>query len=155
MPAKKFLEQRCDIFRLILHSLRLRFLSQWPSVCVLRSEKSFSAELSNETSFKMDSILIWARLLANSKAHSTHCSRSTTCREIELCDTLTLVLQTRTRLQRHLGLACLEIRWKNEEAINSTRNMIINNNELYQGIRSAINPSIWNFFSQMIKNFAK
>ena len=31
---------------------------------------------------------------------------------------------TRTRLQRHSGLACLEIRWRNEEAINSTRNMI-------------------------------
>ena len=31
---------------------------------------------------------------------------------------------TRTRLQRHSGLACLEISSRNEEAINSTRNMI-------------------------------
>ena len=31
---------------------------------------------------------------------------------------------TRTRLQRHSALACLEIRSRNEEAINSTRNMI-------------------------------
>ena len=31
---------------------------------------------------------------------------------------------TRTPSQRHAGLACLEIRSKNEEAINSTRNMI-------------------------------
>ena len=28
---KKFLEQRCNVFRLILHSWRLRFLSQWAS----------------------------------------------------------------------------------------------------------------------------
>ena len=33
----------------------------------------------------------------------------------------------RTRLQRHSVLACLEITLKNEAAINSTRNMIINN----------------------------
>ena len=39
-------------------------------------------------------------------------------------------------------LACLKITQKNEEEINSTRSMIINNNELYLGIRSAINPSI-------------
>ena len=65
---KKFLEQRCDIFRLILHSWRLRFLSQWASACVPRSEKSFPAKLSNETSFKMDSILICTRLLVNQKA---------------------------------------------------------------------------------------
>ena len=32
--------------------------------------------------------------------------------------------KTGTRLQRQRGLACLEIRSKNEEAINSTRNMI-------------------------------
>ena len=32
--------------------------------------------------------------------------------------------KTRTRLQRHLALACLEIRSRNEEAINSTRNII-------------------------------
>ena len=31
---------------------------------------------------------------------------------------------TRMRSQRHAGLACLEIRSRNEEAINSTRNMI-------------------------------
>ena len=31
---------------------------------------------------------------------------------------------TRIRLQRQTGLACLEIRSRNEEAINSTRNMI-------------------------------
>ena len=31
---------------------------------------------------------------------------------------------TRTRLQRHSRLACLEIRSRNEETINSTRNMI-------------------------------
>ena len=31
---------------------------------------------------------------------------------------------TRTRLQRHAGLACLEIRSRNEVAINSTRNLI-------------------------------
>ena len=67
---KKFLEhvQRCDILRLILHSWRLRFLSQWASACVPRSEKSFPAKLSNETSFKMDSILICTRLLVNQNA---------------------------------------------------------------------------------------
>ena len=32
--------------------------------------------------------------------------------------------KTRTRLQRHSGLAYLEIRSRNEEAINYTRNMI-------------------------------
>ena len=32
--------------------------------------------------------------------------------------------KTGTRLQRQRGLACLEIRSRNEEAINSTRNMI-------------------------------
>ena len=90
---KKFLEhvQRCDIFRLILHSWRFRFLSQWASACVSRSEKSFQAKLSNETSFNMDSILICTRWLVNQKAHSTHCSRSTTGRGIQLCNTLTLV----------------------------------------------------------------
>ena len=31
---------------------------------------------------------------------------------------------TRTRLQRHAGLACLEIRSRNEAATNSTRNLI-------------------------------
>ena len=35
-----------------------------------------------------------------------------------------ILLQTRTRLQRYSGLSCLEIRSRNEEAINSTRNMI-------------------------------
>ena len=52
----------------ILHSWRLRFLSQWASACVPRLEKSFPAKLSNETSFKMDSILIYTRLLVNQKA---------------------------------------------------------------------------------------
>ena len=64
----KFLEQRCDIFRLILHSWRLRFLSQWASACAPRSETSFPAKLSNETSFKMISILICTRLLVNQMA---------------------------------------------------------------------------------------
>ena len=32
--------------------------------------------------------------------------------------------ETRTRLQRHSGLAWKEIRSRNEEAINSARNMI-------------------------------
>ena len=36
----------------------------------------------------MDSILICTRLLVNQKAYSTHCTRSTTRREIQLCDTL-------------------------------------------------------------------
>ena len=85
---KKFLEQRCDIFLAILHSWRLRFLSQRASTCVPRSEKSCSAKLPNENSFKMDNILICTRWLVNQKAH---CSRSITCREIQLCDTLTLV----------------------------------------------------------------
>ena len=53
-----------------------------------RSEKSLPAKLSNETSFKMDGILIFTRLLVNQKAH---CWRSTICREIQLCDTLQLV----------------------------------------------------------------
>ena len=65
---QKFLEQRCDIFRLILHSWRLRFLSQLASACVPCSEKSFPAKPSDETSFKMDSILILTRLLENQKA---------------------------------------------------------------------------------------
>ena len=64
---KKFLEQRCDIFRLILHRRRLRFFSQWACACVLRSEKSFSAKFSNETSFKMDGILICTRFVSKSK----------------------------------------------------------------------------------------
>ena len=34
------------------------------------------------------------------------------------------IFQTRTRLQWQSGLACLEIRSRNEEVINSTRNMI-------------------------------
>ena len=37
--------------------------------------------------------------------------------------TLTL-MATRTHLQRHSVPLCLEIRWRNEEAINSTRNRI-------------------------------
>ena len=41
---------------------------------------------------------------------------------ISICHFLTA---TRTHLQWHAGLACLEIRSRNEEAINSTRNMII------------------------------
>ena len=60
---KKILEQRCNVFRLILHSWRLRFLSQWASACLPHSEKSFPAKLSNETSFKMDSILICTRVI--------------------------------------------------------------------------------------------
>ena len=40
---------------------------------------------------------------------------------ISICHFLTA---TRTRSQWHAGLACLEIRLRNEEAINSTRNMI-------------------------------
>ena len=67
-------------------------LCSFPLLCCLRlrtrAEKSFPAKLSNETSFKMDSILIWTRLLVNQRAH---CSRSTTCREIQLYHTLTLV----------------------------------------------------------------
>ena len=35
-----------------------------------------------------------------------------------------LLYKTRTRLQQHSGPACLEIRSRNEEAINSTGNMI-------------------------------
>ena len=34
-------------------------------------------------------------------AHSTHCSRSTTCREIQLCDTLTLVPWIKHILRRY------------------------------------------------------
>ena len=34
----------------------------------------------------------------------------------------TLLYETRTRLQRHSGPTCLEIRSRNEEVINSTRN---------------------------------
>ena len=40
---------------------------------------------------------------------------------ISICHFLTA---TKTHLQWHAGLACLEIRSRNEEAINSTRNMI-------------------------------
>ena len=57
------------IRRLILHSWRLRFLSQWASACVPRSERSFPAKLSNETSFNMDSISTCTRSLLNQKAH--------------------------------------------------------------------------------------
>ena len=60
---KKFLEQRCNVLRLILHSWQLRFPSQWASAWVPRSEKSFAAKFSNETSFKMDSILICTCLI--------------------------------------------------------------------------------------------
>ena len=42
--------------------------------CAPRSEKSFQAKLSNETSFKMDSTLICTRLSVNQKAP---CSLST------------------------------------------------------------------------------
>ena len=67
MPTKiPWTAMRC--FSLILHCWRLRFLSQWASACVPRSEKSFPAKLSNETTFKMDSILIYTRLLINQKA---------------------------------------------------------------------------------------
>ena len=52
----------------ILHSWRLRFLSQLASACLSRSEKSFPAKLSNETSFNIDSILICTRLLVNQNA---------------------------------------------------------------------------------------
>ena len=60
---KKFLEQRCNVFCLVLLSWWFRFLSQWASAWVPRSEKSFGAKLSNETSFKMDSILICTCLI--------------------------------------------------------------------------------------------
>ena len=89
--SKKFLEQRCDIFRLILQVSFAVSLGPRRSACVLRSKKLLPAKLSNDTSFRIDSILICTRLLVNQKAHSTHCSRSTTCRGIQLCDTLTLV----------------------------------------------------------------
>ena len=48
--------------------LAIEVLSQWASACVPRLEKSLPAKLSNETSFKMDSILIFTRLLVNQKA---------------------------------------------------------------------------------------
>ena len=60
---KKILEQRCNVFCLILHSWRLRFLSQWASAWEPCSEKSFAAKLSNETSFKMDTILVCTRVI--------------------------------------------------------------------------------------------
>ena len=56
------------------------------------------AKLSNETSFKMDSILICTHLLVNQKAP---CSRSTTFRGIQLCHTLTLVVQIKQILRRY------------------------------------------------------
>ena len=56
------------------------------------------AKLSNETSFKMDIILICTHLLVNQKAP---CSRSTTFRGIQLCDTLTLVVQIKQILRRY------------------------------------------------------
>ena len=39
--------------------------------------------------------------------------------------------KTRMRLQRHSGLSCLETRSRNEEAINSTRNMVYSLKFLY------------------------
>ena len=83
---------------LILHSWWLRFLSQWASACIPDSEKSFLAKLSNETSFNMDSILTCTHLLVNQKAP---CSRSTTCRGIQLRDTLTLVTKIKQMLRRY------------------------------------------------------
>ena len=68
------------------------------SACVPRSEKSFPAKLSNETSFKVDSILICTRLLVNQKAP---CSRSTTCRGIQQRNTFTLVPQIKQILRRY------------------------------------------------------
>ena len=41
------------------------------------------------------------------------------------------VIETRTRLQRHSDSLCLEIRWRNEEAINFTRNRIYSLNVFY------------------------
>ena len=73
------------VFLKILHSWQLRFLSQWASICVHRSKKSFLAKLSNETNFKMDSIFICTLLLVNHKAPFLW---STTWREIQLCDTV-------------------------------------------------------------------
>ena len=51
---------------------------QRASACVPRSQKSFPAKLSNETTFKMDSILIYTCLRVNQKAH---CKRSTLQRD--------------------------------------------------------------------------
>ena len=75
-----------------------RFLLQQASACVPHWEKSFPAKLSNETSFKMDSILICTRLLVNQKAP---CLRSATCRGIQLCDTFSLVPQIKQILRRY------------------------------------------------------
>ena len=38
---------------------------------------------------------------------------------------------TRTRLQWHSGLACLEIRSRNEETINSTRNFLLDRRQYF------------------------
>ena len=66
---KKFLVQRCDVFRLILHSWRLRFLLQWASACVPRSESH------SRLNFQMKPLLRWTvfwfafrRLLVNKTA---------------------------------------------------------------------------------------
>ena len=67
-------------------------------LCTQFREVIDPAKLSNETSFKMDSILICTHLLVNQKAP---CSRSTTFRGIQLCDTLTLVVQIKQILRRY------------------------------------------------------
>ena len=80
---KKFVGQRCNVFRLILHSWRLRSHS-W-------------------LNFQMKPVLRWTVFWFALVwfAHSTHCSWSTTSREIQLCDTLTLVPWIKQILRRY------------------------------------------------------
>ena len=73
-----------NIIRNTLQVLLCCVASAW----VPRSEKSFPAKLSNETSFKMDSILICTRLLVNQKAIV---SSQQLAERFNSYDTLTLV----------------------------------------------------------------
>ena len=80
---KKFVEQWCNVFRLILHSWRLRSHSR--------------------LNFQMKPVLRWTVFWFALVwfANSTHCLWSTTSREIQLCDTLTLVPWIKQILRRY------------------------------------------------------
>ena len=87
MP-KKFFEQRCDM-RLI-NQLQLTIEVSFAVSLSSRTQfrEVIPAKLSNETSFNMDRISTYTRLLVSQKEP---CWRSTTCRGIRVHDTLILV----------------------------------------------------------------